>query len=81
MFMMSLYHNLCVISYFVAALNNLCFTFYYHRAIGMAFKKKLAIKLKMINQDHMIFGDFSVNFEPISLKFCRGHFLLKSQQG
>ena len=29
----------------------------------------LAVKLKMINQDRMIFGDFSVNFEPISLKF------------
>ena len=26
----------------------------------------LAIKLKMINQDRMIFGDFSVNFEPIA---------------
>ena len=38
----------------------------------------LAVKLKMINQDRMIFGDFSVNFEPIPLKFCRGHFLLKS---
>ena len=38
----------------------------------------LAIKLKIINQDRMIFGDFSVSFEPISGKFCRGHFLLKS---
>ena len=38
----------------------------------------LAVKLKMINQDRMIFGDFSVNFDPISLKFCRGYFLLKS---
>ena len=38
----------------------------------------LAVKLKMINQDHMIFGDLSVNFERISLIFCRGHFLLKS---
>ena len=38
----------------------------------------LVVKLKMINQDRMIFGDFSVNFEPISLKFCKGHFLLKS---
>ena len=26
MFIMSLYHNLCVMSYFVAAVNNLCFT-------------------------------------------------------
>ena len=25
----------------------------------------LAVKLKMINQDRMIFGDFSVNFGPI----------------
>ena len=41
----------------------------------------LAVKLKMINQDRMIFGDFSVNFKPISLKFFRGYFLLKSQQG
>ena len=29
----------------------------------------LAVKLKMINQDRMIFGDFSVNFKPIFLKF------------
>ena len=28
-------------------------------------------------QDRMIFGDFPVNFEPFSLKFCKGHFLLK----
>ena len=27
-------HNLCVTSYFVAAFNNLCFTFYYHRSAG-----------------------------------------------
>ena len=37
----------------------------------------LAVKLKLINQDRMIFGDFSVNFEPISLKFCKSHFLFK----
>ena len=30
----------------------------------------------MINQDRMIFSNFSVNFEPISLEFCKGHFLL-----
>ena len=35
MFIMSLYHSLCVMSYFVAAFNNLCFTFYYYRAIAM----------------------------------------------
>ena len=35
MFIMSLYHNLRVMSYFVAAFNNLCFTFYYHWAIAM----------------------------------------------
>ena len=35
MLIMSLYHNHCVMSYFVAAFNNLCFTFYYHRAIAM----------------------------------------------
>ena len=33
----------------------------------------LAVELKLINQDCMIFADFSVNFEPISLKFCKGH--------
>ena len=38
----------------------------------------LAVKLKMINQDRMIFGDFPVNFEPISSKIFRGYFLLKS---
>ena len=30
------------------------------------------------NQDRMIFGDFSVNFETIFVKFWEGHFLLKS---
>ena len=30
------------------------------------------------NQDRMIFANFSVNFEPISLKFCKGYFLFKS---
>ena len=34
----------------------------------------------MINQDRMIFGDLSVNSKPISLKFCKGHFLFKFQQ-
>ena len=38
----------------------------------------LAVKLKVINQDRMIFGDFTVHFAPISLKFCKGHFPLKS---
>ena len=33
---------------------------------------------RQINQDRMIFGDFSVNFEPILLKFYKGYFLLKS---
>ena len=37
----------------------------------------IAFKLKMFNQDRIIFGDFSVNFELISLKFFRIHFLLK----
>ena len=31
-----------------------------------------------INQDRMIFGDFSVNSKPNSFAFCKGHFLLKS---
>ena len=31
----------------------------------------LAVKLKRINQNRMIFGDFSVNSKPISFKFCR----------
>ena len=38
----------------------------------------LAVKLKMINQDRMMFWDSSVNLEPNSMKFCKGHFLLKS---
>ena len=38
----------------------------------------LAVKLKLINQDRMISDDLSVDFEPISLKFCKDHFLLKS---
>ena len=33
---------------------------------------------RQINQDRMIFGDFSVNSEPIFFKFCEGHFLFKS---
>ena len=33
---------------------------------------------RQINQDRMIFGDFSVKSEPIFLKFCKGHFLFKS---
>ena len=33
---------------------------------------------RQINQDRMIFGDFSVNSEPIFLKFCKGHLLFKS---
>ena len=37
----------------------------------------LAIKLKMINQDRMIFADCSVNFKPISLKFCKGYFAIQ----
>ena len=30
---------------------------------------KLAVKLKMINQDRMILGDFSVSSKPITFKF------------
>ena len=37
----------------------------------------IAFKLKMFNQDRIIFSDFSVNFKLISLKFFRIHFLLK----
>ena len=33
---------------------------------------------RQINQDRMIFGDFSVNSKPISFKFCKGHFPFKS---
>ena len=33
---------------------------------------------RQINQDRMIFGDFSVNSKPISFKLCKGHFLFKS---
>ena len=36
------------------------------------------VKLKTINHDRMLFTDFSVNFEPISLNFFQGHFLFKS---
>ena len=35
---------------------------------------------KMVNQNRMIFDDFSVNSEPISLTFYKGHLLLKSEQ-
>ena len=30
-----------------------------------------------LKQDRMIFADFTVNSEPIFLKFCKGHFLFK----
>ena len=33
---------------------------------------------RQINQDRMIFGDFSINSEPIFLKFCKSHFVFKS---
>ena len=33
---------------------------------------------RQINQDRMIFGDFSVNSEPIFFKFYKGHFLFES---
>ena len=33
---------------------------------------------RQINQDRMIFGDFSVNSEPIFFKFYKGNFLFKS---
>ena len=41
-------------------------------------KKRTFYTRRQINQDRMIFGDFSVNSEPIFLKFCKGHFLFKS---
>ena len=34
-----------------------------------------------LNQDRMIFVDFSFNSESISLKFSKGQFLVKSLQG
>ena len=40
----------------------------------------LAVKLTMINQDRRIFGDFAVYSAPISSKFWKCHFLLKSEQ-
>ena len=33
--------------------------------------------LRQIIQYRMIFGDLSINFWPIFLKFCKGDFLLK----
>ena len=42
--------------------------------------KCLMYTRRQINQDHMIFADFSVNSEPISLKFRKGYFLFKSKQ-
>ena len=45
----------------------------------LPFKKYLGpYTRRQINQDRMIFGDFSVNSEPIFLKFCKGHLLFKS---
>ena len=41
----------------------------------------VAVKLKMINQDRMIFGDFSVNFEPISPEILQRPFSNKILPG
>ena len=38
----------------------------------------VAYTRRQINQDRMIFGDFSVNSKLIFLKFCKGYFLFKS---
>ena len=44
----------------------------------MAWANQCSYTRRQINQDRMIFSDFSVNSEPIFLKFRKGHFLLKS---
>ena len=32
----------------------------------------------IINRDRLIFANLSINSKPISLKFCKRHFLVKS---
>ena len=41
----------------------------------------LAVKLKMSNQDRMLFGDFSVNFESISWNFVKAIFYQNPNSG
>ena len=36
------------------------------------------VTLKVINQDRMFFADFSVNCQPIFLKFCNNHISAES---
>ena len=46
--------------------------------ISPNFDEWVSYTRRQINQDRMIFGDFSVNSEPIFFKFRKGHFLFKS---
>ena len=36
------------------------------------------VTLKVISQDHMFFVDFSVNCQPIFMKFCNNHISTES---
>ena len=36
------------------------------------------VTLKVINQDRMFFADFSVNRQPIFMKFCNNHISTES---
>ena len=41
----------------------------------------LAVKLKIINQDRMILGDFSVNFEPLSIYYYHDYTQIHLHRG
>ena len=36
------------------------------------------VTIKVINQDRMFFADFSVNCQPIFMKFCNNHISTES---
>ena len=60
----------------------------YHFDLEGGWKKEKVVKvphsplpkvtLKVINQDRMFFADFSVNCQPIFMKFCNNHISTES---
>ena len=45
---------------------------------ALAFDSIPKVTLKVINQDRMFFADFTVNCQPIFMKFCNNHILTES---
>ena len=49
---------------------------FFHENINHLYTNK--VTLKVINQDRMFFADFSVNCQPIFMKFCKNHISTES---